>query len=141
MNIKVIFLVLLFSILSAGCQTTMIREDLARVKPDQAETIAKDWAAMIAGRYPAKSVFQINGQGEIGKALSDALRSRGFGLATVQQGETGSIPIEVRTDNFDVDGVLVSLVVEREIISRSYSIKTAHTEPNSRFTRLLNEGE
>ncbi|MES9966150.1 MAG: hypothetical protein ABW082_08300 [Sedimenticola sp.] len=119
----------------------MIRDDLASIRPDQAKTIAMDWADMIAGRYPAKSVFLIHGQGDIGKALSDALRNRGFGLVTPDQGEAGNIPIEVRTDNIEEDSVLVSLIVEREIISRTYSVKTTHAEPSSRFTRLLNVEE
>lgn len=135
-----VLLIALGALLVTGCQKTMLRDDLAKVQPQTAAQIAADWSQMLEQRYPVATVFQIRGKGEIGLALTQALRDKGFGIADEQQSPApAAIALDVRTDNLGKTGVLVSLVVADEIFSRSYHLGQGSTVPSSRFTRLASE--
>ncbi|WP_241085878.1 hypothetical protein [Candidatus Vondammii sp. HM_W22] len=111
--------------------------------------IADEWAELLGKRYDVSSVFHIQGQGPIGKALSDALRAKGFGVSIVTaKGNTevdpieNGIAVEVRSDNIGKKkkGVLVSLVIGDQILNRSYQIASEGTVANSQVTQL-NDGD
>ncbi len=134
----------LLTLLLTGCGTSLsIKDDRAKMEPMSATYIAEEWANLIGDRYSVTTVFSIHGQGPIGKALGDALRSRGFGITTPTNG-TGAveqgIPVDVRSDNIGKKGVLVSLVVGEQIINRSYHIDPEGTSANSQFTQLNTKG-
>ncbi len=139
----------LLALVLTGCGATLsIKEDLATMEPASALFIADEWADLLGKRYAVSSVFHIQGQGPIGKALSDALRAKGFGVSMVTAKSNAEadpiengIPVEVRSDNIGKkkEGVLVSLVIGNQILNRSYQIASEGTVANSQVTQL-NEG-
>ncbi len=140
----------LLTLILTGCGATRsIKDDLATMEPVSALFIADEWADLLGKRYDVTSVFHIQGQGPIGKALSDALRAKGFGVSMVTaKGNSeaepieNGIPVEVRSDNIGKKkkGVLVSLVIGNQILNRSYQIASEGTVASSQVTQL-NDGD
>mgnify|MGYP006921594302 FL=1 len=138
---RVIIGILIASLL-AGCQSQMIRDDLAPVKAGAASSIVADWARLLQDRYPATTVFEIKGMGKIGTALAKDLRSLGYGVADSQDQSTAdSVPIEVRSDKLGDKGILVSLIIEGQIISRSYTVSESDALADSAFSELAAGGK
>ncbi|PLY12875.1 MAG: hypothetical protein C0631_15570 [Sedimenticola sp.] len=131
----------LVALFMVGCQSVAIRDDLAKVEAGNASTIAKDWSALIATQFNVSTVFVLKGQGAIGQALAEALRKKGYGVSSFSEAEElRGTTLEVRTDKIGKKGVLVSLVVDKNIINRSYRLTTEGMTPNSRFTQLTSKG-
>lgn len=141
MNRLTILGISLAGLFMVGCQSTAIRDDLAKVEPGNATTIAEDWSALIATQFNVSTVFTLQGQGVIGKALAETLRAKGYGvsIANTTEDQSGTL-LEVRTDNIGKQGVLVSLVIDEKVISRSYQLKPEGTTPDSRFSQLTGKG-
>ncbi len=131
----------LVTLFMVGCQSVAIRDDLAKVEAGNASTIAEDWSGLIATQFNVSTVFVLKGQGAIGQALAEALRKKGYGVSSFSETEElRGTDLEVRTDNIGKKGVLVSLVVDKNIINRSYRLTEEGMTPNSRFTQLTSKG-
>ncbi len=132
----------LVTLLTVGCQSVAIKDDLAKIEPGNAVMIAEDWSALIASQFNVTTVFVLRGQGAIGQALSEALRANGYGVTTfVETDDQHGTTLEVRTDNIGKSGILVSLIIDENIISRSYQLNPKGTIPDSRFTQLTAKEE
>ncbi|MES9904703.1 MAG: hypothetical protein ABW168_18745 [Sedimenticola sp.] len=125
----------------SGCSLFVPREGLnmdgALVNDYHAQVIADDWAQILTERFVVETIFSITGSGAITQAFTKSMRTGGYGVATDDQLIESAIPIEIRTGNLD-NGVVVSLIMKSEIMSRSYRIDDKKSiQPNSQISMIV----
>lgn len=96
---KITIAFLLAALVLGGCQAPVLKEDTAIIRQADAQAIVSDWGQMMSEQYPAATVFRMTGLGDIGRALANHLRSRGFGVIEEPQTPTNADEFQ----SFDVE--------------------------------------